>query len=170
MIACTPDALRFSRVHFVCKFVCKFAQQQPPPRQGGRTVLALQKRRCYALAPAGPANRDAFREPGASPRPKSPAVSKLSWGKNVDIFVRKWAIWRLNLGVATTHRRRLRWVGHYLTTLRGVRRPRRARPVLVRTFGPITGRLVATPRLRRQIGQKGKKAFLVTVASGLWSG
>ena len=30
-----------------------------------------------------------------SPRPKSLAVSKLSWGKNVDIFVRKWAIWGL---------------------------------------------------------------------------
>ena len=85
--------LRFSRVHFVCKFECKFAQRQPPPRQGGRTVLALQKRRCYALAPVGPANRDAFREPGASPRPKSPTVSKLSWGKNDDIFVRKWAIY-----------------------------------------------------------------------------
>ena len=124
------------------KFVCKFAQQQPPPHHSGRTVLALQKRRCYTPAPngaatpphpwgpdamggtyrttgkwsvhartpmerqeqttlMGPANRDANREPGASPRAKTPTVSEFSWYKNGYIFVRFWAIWGLDLGVAT---------------------------------------------------------------------
>ena len=87
--------------HFVCKFECKFAQQQPPPHRSGRTVLALQKRRCYAPAPMGPANRDANREPGASPRAKTPTVLEFSWGKNDYIFVQFWAIWGLYCGVAT---------------------------------------------------------------------
>ena len=49
----------------------------------------------------GLANRDAFREAGASPRSKSPAVSEFSWYKNDYTFVRFWLIWGLDLGVAT---------------------------------------------------------------------
>ena len=96
----------FRGCHFVCKFECKFAQQQPAPHRSGRTVLALQKRRFHAPAPMGPANRDANREPGASPRAKTPTVLEFSWGKNDYIFVRFWAIWGLYCGVATPWRRR----------------------------------------------------------------
>ena len=79
----------FSGCHFVCRFVCRFAQQQPPPNRVGRTVLALQKRRCYAPAPMGPANRDANREPGASARSKTPTVLEFSLDKNDYTFCPK---------------------------------------------------------------------------------
>ena len=52
----------------------------------GRTRLALQKRLHHTVGPPGPANRNTFRGAHASPRSKTPAVSKWSWGKNDHTF------------------------------------------------------------------------------------